>query len=372
MIYIHVPFCKSFCTYCGFYSELCRPGGRDAEFYADAVCREAERRRNDILSTAGVNTLYIGGGTPSVLPSALLEKMVRALPFPPGGYDEFTVEVNPDDLTPAYAEFLLSLGVNRLSMGVQSFNDDILRWMNRRHSVAGAIRAFRTARSAGFANISLDLIFGLPLRADGSVVLADTVWLETIDGVLGLGPEHISCYQLSVEKGSALETMIEKGSLREAPQELCRAQYDLLCSRLAAAGYQHYEVSNFALPGHKAVHNSAYWSGAPYVGLGPGAHSYDGARRRTWNSETIPGYTSEGETLSDKDLSEERIMLSLRTAAGIPLGELRRIAAPAALDAALARGLLVTTTEADSTEPRVRIPEPHFFISDSIIASLVP
>ncbi len=367
MIYIHVPFCKSFCTYCGFYSELCRPGGREFEFYADAVCREAERRRNDILSTAGVNTLYIGGGTPSVLPSQALERIVRALPFPPRGYDEFTVEVNPDDLTPAYAEFLLSLGVNRLSMGVQSLDDGILRWMNRRHSAEGAVRAFRTARSAGFENISLDLIFGLPFRADGVSVLADDVWSKTIDGILDLGPEHISCYQLSVEKGSALEGLLGRGGLAEASEEFCRGQYDALCRSLAAAGYVHYEVSNFALPGHEALHNGAYWSGAPYVGLGPGAHSFDGSRHRTWNTETLNDYAQEGETLSDRDVAAERIMLSLRTVKGIPAAELRALAGTEAVNSALEQGLLEP-----STPTNLRIPEHNLFISDSVITSLIP
>ena len=200
MIYVHVPFCKGFCTYCDFYSEIC--SGKVQKLFVEELCREIERRRSEIEGTVALNTLYIGGGTPSVLAPELMKRIADKLGY--GPYQEFTVEVNPDDITPDYAVFLKSLGVTRVSMGVQSFNDDILRWMNRRHDGACAREAFRRLRQAGFDNISIDLIYGLSQLTSG-------LWEETLDQALELVPEHISAYQLTVEEGSALAEMIEAG-----------------------------------------------------------------------------------------------------------------------------------------------------------------
>ena len=282
MIYVHVPFCRSFCTYCGFYSEICSRRGpqqvqnRIMEDYADALLDEIASRCEEITAARGSgpagespspDTLYIGGGTPSVLPPVLLERIVRALG--PATYEEFTVEVNPDDVAAGgaqYAAALRALGVNRVSMGVQSFDDGMLRWMNRRHDAAGAREAFRLLRAAGFDNISIDLIFGLSHLSDG-------LWEKTIAEALALRPEHISAYQLSVDADSALAEIVDDGRYTEASDEQCRRQYDTLCRLLADAGYVHYEISNWALPGREAVHNSAYWRRVPYIGLGPSAHS---------------------------------------------------------------------------------------------------
>ncbi|MBO4566139.1 MAG: radical SAM protein [Bacteroidales bacterium] len=260
MIYVHVPFCKSFCVYCDFYSERACP----TRAWVDEVCAEARARRNEIEATAAVDTLYFGGGTPSVLPSSWLGAIADAC----GGrsWREWTVEVNPDDVSAGYASELRALGVNRVSMGVQSLDDAMLRWMNRRHDAACARRAFEALRSAGFGNISVDVIFGV----DG--MGSDTL-LATVRELVSWRPEHISAYQLSVEEGSALGKLAREGRYSELPDEVCAEQYYLICNELAAAGYEHYEISNWALPGYRAVHNSAYWTRAPYVGLGPGAHS---------------------------------------------------------------------------------------------------
>lgn len=364
MIYVHVPFCKSFCTYCGFYSEICKGSGTAMQAYADAVCKEIEERREEIIKTSGVNTLYFGGGTPSVLPLGVFRRIVQALPFE-GPYDEFTVEMNPDDVTRDFVIGLKELGVNRISLGIQSFDDAILRWMNRRHNAAGAVNAVETIRNCGIENISIDLIFGLPQ-------LTEEGWENTISRALALRPQHISAYQLSVEEDSALEQLIARGKFTEATQEQCRQQYDALCRMLRQAGYNHYEVSNFALPGYEARHNSAYWSRAPYVGLGPGAHSFDGARTRRWNSHMTPGapcqYIWETESLTDYDVAVERLMLGLRTAAGIDAGELRAITGPCALQDALSKGLL---TPAGPQKTALRIPEDRFFVSDDIIRQLI-
>lgn len=384
MIYLHVPFCGSFCTYCDFYSEICR-GGRAFNEYADAVLKEVNDRREEIcmnMSAPGaVNTLYIGGGTPSVLPLDVLRRIVDALlssrslrrgentvgaqsPF-----EEFTVEVNPEDIVEKggeYARGLLALGVNRVSMGIQSFDDGILRWMNRRHSAAGAVEAFRILRRCGVRNISVDLIFGLSQ-------LADDVWEDTIERALELAPEHISAYQLSIEEGSALAKLVADGRYVEASDEQCRHQYDVLCQTLRQAGYYHYEISNFARPGFEAVHNSAYWSRVPYIGLGPGAHSLTGDIR-SWNSQELPHRSTDGspatysrtsETLSPEDIRVERIMLSLRTDKGLEAAELYSLADRAVINSLLSEGAL------EKQGGSIRIPESRLFTSDEIIRELI-
>ena len=384
MIYLHVPFCGSFCTYCDFYSEICR-GGRAFNEYADAVLKEVNDRREEIcmnMSAPGaVNTLYIGGGTPSVLPLDVLRRIVDALlssrslrrgentvgaqsPF-----EEFTVEVNPEDIVEKGGEYvrgLLETGVDRVSMGIQSFDDGILRWMNRRHSAAGAVEAFRILRRCGVRNISVDLIFGLSQ-------LADDVWEDTIERALELAPEHISAYQMSIEEGSALAKLVADGRYVEASDEQCRHQYDVLCQTLRQAGYHHYEISNFARPGFEAVHNSAYWSRVPYIGLGPGAHSLTGDIR-SWNSQELPHRSTDGspatysrtsETLSPEDIRVERIMLSLRTDKGLEAAELYSLADRAVINSLLSEGAL------EKQGGSIRIPESRLFTSDEILRELI-
>lgn len=394
MIYLHVPFCGSFCTYCDFYSEICR-GGRAFNEYADAVLKEVNDRREEIcmnMSAPGaVNTLYIGGGTPSVLPLDVLSRIVGAVSqterlslvteqlslvtepvevtTPTELFDEFTVEVNPEDIVEKGREYvrgLLALGVNRISMGLQSFNDDILRWMNRRHDAGNAVKAFHILRKSGVRNISIDLIFGISQ-------LTDETWKDTIEKALELSPEHISAYQLSIEEGSALAKMVADGRYVEASEEQCRHQYDVLCQTLRQAGYHHYEISNFARPGFEAVHNSAYWSRVPYIGLGPGAHSLTGDIR-SWNSQELPHRSPDGfpatysrtsETLSPEDIRVERIMLSLRTDKGLEAAELYSLADRAVINSLLSEGAL------EKQGGSIRIPESRLFTSDEIIRELI-
>lgn len=437
MIYVHIPFCKSFCTYCGFYSETSACHDR----YVEALLGEIDRRKSEFDATKDVNTLYIGGGTPSVMPLPLLCRVVEALKDESGSrnFDEFTVELNPEDVIQrgeAYAEALLGMGVTRASMGVQSFDDGILLWMNRRHDAATAVRAYRILENSGFRNISIDLIFGLPELGpdsqpkhsaslsghsdsqprhsdslpghfpdhrvkDGYVPLLDErLWRETILRALdisasGMLPSHISAYQLSVEPDSALDGMIADGRCREASEESCARQYEILCEELSAAGYHHYEISNFALPGMEARHNSAYWRHVPYVGLGPGAHSLsilpDSHRCRSWNSPDLKLYLetfaplgqrdtgcSGQEKLSPVQLGIENVMLGLRTSRGCPLSELVSACDRARLDSAISSGHLVPVPGSselsgleDSTAQYYRIPEKYFFISDGIISELL-
>ena len=438
MIYAHIPFCKSFCTYCGFYSETSVCYDR----YVEALLNEIECRKPEFEATGDVNTLYIGGGTPSVMPLPLLCRVVGALKAVSGSrdFDEFTVELNPEDVVQrgeAYAEALLRMGVTRASMGVQSFDYGILRWMNRRHDAETAVRAYRILERSGFRNVSIDLIFGLPELLAGSQpgllprhhekdgyfpLLDERLWRETILRALdisasGVLPSHISAYQLSVEPDSALERMIADGRCAEASDESCARQYEILCEELAAAGYHHYEISNFALPGREAVHNSAYWSHVPYVGLGPGAHSLsilpDGRRCRSWNNpdlklylETFEASANNGildrgsapsspngsgghermvsracgsETLSPVQMGIENIMLGLRTSRGCLLPELISVCDKTCLDSAISSGRLIPVPDnsehsgrkVDCATSYYRIPEKYFFISDGIISELL-
>lgn len=415
MIYLHVPFCGSFCTYCDFYSEICRSRQAFNE-YADAVIAEIRDRRKELemnmSAQDAVNTLYIGGGTPSVLPLDVLSRIVGAVSqterlslvtepvevtTPTELFDEFTVEVNPEDIVEKGREYvrgLLALGVNRISMGIQSFNDDILRWMNRRHDAGNAVKAFHILRESGVRNISIDLIFGISQ-------LTDETWKDTIEKALELSPEHISAYQLSIEEGSALSKMVADGRYVEASEEQCRRQYDILCRCLGRSSYHHYEISNFAKPGFEAVHNSAYWRRAPYIGLGPGAHSLTG-NVRSWNSQELPHrqqdetsscnpdrisscnpdstscqtssrnpsgklatYSRNFETLSPEDIRVERIMLSLRTDKGLKATELYSLTDSTVVDALLSEGAL------ERQGASIRIPEDHLFTSDEIIRELI-
>ena len=415
MIYLHVPFCGSFCTYCDFYSEICRSRQASNE-YADAVIAEIRDRRKELemnmSAQDAVNTLYIGGGTPSVLPLDVLSRIVGAVSqterlslvtepvevtTPTELFDEFTVEVNPEDIVEKGREYvrgLLALGVNRISMGIQSFNDDILRWMNRRHDAGNAVKAFHILRESGVRNISIDLIFGISQ-------LTDETWKDTIEKALELSPEHISAYQLSIEEGSALAKMVADGRYVEASEEQCRRQYDILCRCLGRSGYHHYEISNFAKPGFEAVHNSAYWRRAPYIGLGPGAHSLTG-NVRSWNSQELPHrqqdetsscnpdrisscnpdstscqtssrnpsgklatYSRNFETLSPENIRVERIMLSLRTDKGLKATELYSLTDSTVVDALLSEGAL------ERQGASIRIPEDHLFTSDEIVRELI-
>ena len=406
MIYIHIPYCRSFCTYCDFYSEVasrCSTYGGYAEALSAEIAARSEEIRKNVSSPSGVDTLYVGGGTPSVLPLDVFERILDALHRcgHGGPYDEFTVEVNPEDIMekgPGYVEGLLNLGVNRISMGVQSFDDGILKFMNRRHDAETARKAYAILEGAGVENISIDLIFGLPQ-------LSDVQWQDTLDKALSISgtgrlPKHISSYQLSVEPGSMLARLVEKGRFEEASEELCERQYSMLCAALRDAGYRHYEISNFALPGYEARHNSAYWKHVPYVGFGPGAHSLvspqsvsptapEGAYglrsveshySRTWNEADLNRYLEDpmgvrdGEELTGVQVVMERIMLALRTSEGIPEEFLRMHCAPHELEHALACGNLVRIPDchgAADAPCRLRIPEDRFFVSDSIIPNLV-
>ena len=307
-LYIHIPFCKSRCIYCAFYSTTSH---ELRQRYVDAVCREWQLRSREL--SAPVTTVYLGGGTPSQLTPQQLQQLLTALP---PSAPEVTVEANPDDITVKYAAILSQLGINRVSMGAQTFDDRRLRFLHRRHTSAQVAQAVQHLREAGIRNISIDLMYGFP-----DETLED--WERDIDAALALNVEHISAYCLTVEEGTALYRM----NVETVGEELEREMYYLLKDKLEAAGYEHYEISNFARPGYRSRHNSSYWQDVPYIGLGAAAHSYDG-KRRSWNVADIRQYIAavergerpyEEETLDEDTWYNDRITTALRTREGLDL-----------------------------------------------------
>lgn len=316
-IYIHVPYCRSKCLYCDFYSV----GGRhEGTAFADALLREFAARRHILDDTSGPYTLYIGGGTPSLLDTDIIRRLCSEISESIGHAPvETTVEVNPEDVTRAKSHEWRLAGINRVSMGVQSLMDAELRRVGRRHDAAKARDAFAILRD-DFDNVSLDMMFGLPLQS------VDTL-ARTIDGFLAMNPEHISAYSLMYEEGTPLTRLRAKGSIPETPDETCLEMYRQVSGRLADAGYVHYELSNYARPGYESRHNTLYWEGKPYLGLGPGAHSYDGSRRRYAMKPDVRKYVASScpeaflytEELGDTELREEMVMTRLRLRDGLDL-----------------------------------------------------
>ena len=318
-LYFHIPFCKRVCAYCDFYKSA---DLRRMDDLLAAMHRELDDRRGYPGGEA-VTTRYFGGGTPSLCtPEAirgLLDHAARL--FDCSGAEETTLEANPDDLTAEYLGGLLEAGIDRLSIGVQSFDDDCLKLMNRRHTAAQAAEAVRAAQRAGFGNITLDLIFGVPGFG------GDTL-RRSLDTALSLGVQHISAYHLTVEPDTAFGRRAAQGEFRAVDEQVSETEFLTVHETLTGAGFEHYEVSNFALPGFRARHNAAYWHGVKYLGIGPAAHSFDG-RERHWNvasvTEYIGGTPAEAETLTDRDRFNEYVMTRLRTAEGIDLREAERL-----------------------------------------------
>ena len=305
-LYIHIPFCKKRCLYCDFFSTTLLARRKE---YVDALLREWEVRKSEINDP--IRTVYFGGGTPSTLELEDIQRLIAAIDL--SSVEEVTLEMNPGDANKAYLRALREIGINRLSIGIQSFQDDLLVKIGRRHDARKAITAVREAQEAGFDNISIDLMYALPTQTMEQ-------WEADIKTALSLNVQHISCYGLMYEEGTVLTAMRDRGEVVPIDEETEIAMYDLLCERLKAAGFAHYEVSNFALPGRESKHNSSYWDGTPYIGIGAGAHSY-AENIRSWNPSDLESYISgryerEKEILTEKDLYNESVMLGLRTAKG--------------------------------------------------------
>lgn len=320
-IYIHVPFCRSKCIYCGFYSVA---NTQQKETYLSALHQEIDLRANYIQGHV-LRTVYFGGGTPSLLNSQELTDILAHLRqrFSFAYLEEITLEANPEQLTPEYCKSLRSLGINRLSIGVQSFQDHVLQFMGRRHTAKEAVCAVHNAQEAGFDNISIDLIYGVAERNDEQ-------WSEDLAIAFSLNIRHLSCYALTPEENSILYKQIENHRHAPVDDEQAARQYDILQQALPHSGFSQYEVSNFAKPGFESKHNSSYWNHTPYLGLGPSAHSFDG-RSRQWNSANITQYCKDiqngdtwagSEDLEKTDLYNEHILLGLRTREGLSLKDI--------------------------------------------------
>jgi oxygen-independent coproporphyrinogen-3 oxidase len=316
-LYIHIPFCRSRCSYCDFATGLYE--SEIAERYVNAVVQEID---SSSLSGAHVDTIYFGGGTPSLLEPAQLERILSALydRFDVAPESEITLEINPGSVTEAKLRDFRQAGINRASFGAQTFDDRELAKLGRSHTAADARRTFRDLRAAGFANVSFDLIAGLP----GQTLSG---WQRNVAEALQLAPEHLSFYLLEVHSGTPLAQHIQRGLQPEPDEDLAAVMYTSMLERAAEAGYEHYEISNLCRPGFESRHNTKYWTGTPYFGFGCSAHSYDGKSRRWSNHRDVLEYVrlveggffpiSERQDLTEEDRRAESLFLGLRLMRGV-------------------------------------------------------
>ncbi|MFI3330269.1 MAG: radical SAM family heme chaperone HemW [Rikenellaceae bacterium] len=318
-IYIHIPFCQNKCSYCDFFSVASTTHLRPI---LQTMKKEMQSQHN-FFNSKQISTIYIGGGTPSLLNPRQIEQLFSELSqhWDLTNLTEVTLEANPEDITLEYLrEIKQNTPISRLSMGIQSFDDDILKFFSRRHTAQKAEKAYYDAREAGFDNISLDLIYGVPN-------MSTQQWEYSLEKIMSLSPEHISAYHLSIEPGTKLGVKLKKGEIKPVDETVSQENYNLLCSVMRQNDYNHYEISNFAKSGKQAMHNSAYWSGEPYLGIGPGAHSYNNSTRH-WCEQNVKDYISkteyESEKLSEDDKYNEFIMLSLRQKDGVNLALLEK------------------------------------------------
>ena len=370
-IYIHIPFCKRRCIYCDFFSTT---QSDQKSTYVRALCEEL-RIRKDYLQEEDIETIYLGGGTPSQLSQKELESIFTTIYniYKVKEDAEITLEANPDDLTPEYVSMLCQLPINRISMGIQTFQENTLKLLHRRHTAQQAVEAFYRCREAGFQNISIDLMYGLP----GETL---ETWIHDLKQAIDLHPEHISAYHLIYEEGTVLWKLREECQVKEADEDLSVSLFSTLIDMLTQAGYQHYEISNFCLPGHHSQHNSSYWTGKNYLGCGPSAHSYNGVSRQ-WNVASLDKYmTGISSGQPDFELEEldlytrynDFVITSIRTCWGMPLSRLQteygeelyhyclRMAKPH-----LEQGLLELQDEV------LKLTSKGIFVSDGIMSDLL-
>lgn len=395
-LYIHVPFCKTRCHYCSFYSTAFGKAERDA--YLLALCMELAARAQDygmtIEERPSLDTIYFGGGTPSQLTSSQFQTIFAAIRehFHIREDAEITVECNPDDIVSSdrtthegkdLLSILKDLGVNRISLGIQSFDDSILHTINRRHTASQALDAIRLIHQTGIHNVSIDLIYGLPgqtlehFRRDLAKVvelLQPQRWPDGKGSAIRPAITHLSSYALSIEEGTPLYNMRARGEIHDTDDDTLHDMYSLLCATLSDAGMEHYEISNFALPHHHSRHNSRYWRQTPYIGLGPGAHSYDGKRTRQWNLPDLHSYLThpttsfDSELLTDAELYDELILTRLRTKGGLPLEMLSEEQRRHLLRCAHP---YISSNRLTLTPTHLRLSEEGIFISDTIFSDLM-
>lgn len=375
-VYVHIPFCHSKCAYCDFFST---PSRKSVEDYVDAVIKEARLRIKELMPASqngdSIETIYIGGGTPSILPLPLLRRLIEGLfdslrPLLAESIKEFTIEANPEDLSDDLINDCIALGVNRISMGVQTFDDDALLALGRRHDGDCALKALHAISASGL-NYSADLIFGLPGQTIDD-------WSRQLERLLSFRPPHFSAYLLSYEPGTRLYAQLMAGKVEEASDELAEAMYDRLISAARANGYEHYEISNYSMPGFKAKHNSSYWDGTPYLGLGVSAHSFDGLKRR-FNPNSIKDYIASInrgdkyyiiEDESEANRFNDALITALRTSNGLDLEKMRS-SFSAGIVKSFEKNLARYGRDIVSDDNRLYIPEKLWLKSDAILRDLI-
>ena len=370
-LYIHVPFCKSRCAYCDFFSSTFGDEVRSA--YVDRLCLEIKQRKCSAVESE-VATIYWGGGTPSVLTAVERNKVFKAIfdNYEIADNAEITLEANPDDVDADFVEGLWDSPVNRVSLGVQTFDDRILQTIGRRHDSSQAIKAVLRLNGHGIDNISIDLIYGLPGQSLSG-------WSDDLDKAFSLPITHLSAYSLMFEEGTRITKWRDEGRLSEVEENEIVSMYEQLISRCGKEGFEHYEISNFAKPGFRSRHNSSYWHGVAYLGFGPGAHSYNGSNERRSNNCNIQEYISSAddvphqvELLDDDAIYDEMVMTSLRTSEGIDLSHLERVYGQASKDS-----LLLTASKyiKDGTLKleggRLSFSEKGFLLSDMVMSDLM-
>lgn len=323
-IYLHIPFCEKACNYCDFHFST---SFKVKNQLIDCINQELENRKHELLGD--VKTIYFGGGTPSILAKNELVSVLNQIKKNYSIVDdvEITFECNPEDLSEKKLNELKESGVNRLSIGIQSFDNSVLKWMNRAHTADKAIACVDLAQKMGFKNISIDLIYGVPLFLNRN-------WKRDIEKAIQLNVQHISSYNLTKEKHTSLHNDVSKGKYLMPNQEVCSDQYQQLIENLAKSGFNQYEVSNFSLKGFESKHNSSYWSSIAYLGIGPSAHSYDGENIRRWNVSNNKKYIEglvdnvdyfEIETLAKFEMANEIILLGLRSDLGVSLKKIKSL-----------------------------------------------
>ncbi|MBQ8501664.1 MAG: radical SAM family heme chaperone HemW [Bacteroides sp.] len=370
-IYIHIPFCKTRCIYCDFYSTT---RNEERNRYIAALCKELEIRK-EYLHGAPIETIYLGGGTPSQLEEEDFRTIFQTIGQVYGlqAAQEITLEANPDDLTEEYITRLSRLPFNRVSIGIQTFDDRMLKLLNRRHNAEQARKAVDGLRRAGFRNISIDLIYGLPGETMGR-------WQQDLIEAIALDVEHISAYHLTYEEGTRLYRLLQTGQIHEVDEENSIQFFSTLTETLQQAGYEQYEISNFCRPGRHSRHNSAYWQGIPYLGCGPSAHSFDGMSRE-WNTASLDAYLQaiengsrnyEIEYLTPSIRYNEYIMTALRTRRGLSINHLKQqfgdrfiryflqMAAP-----------YIENQHLEKEGDTIRLSHQGIFVSDGIISDLM-
>ncbi len=322
-IYLHIPFCKSRCIYCDFYTTTQLA---NTDIYVEALVQEIKQRKDYLVDS--IQTIYLGGGTPSLLTIRQLDKLFNVLSatFDLSSVEEVTLEANPDDLNSNYLKDLVHTPINRLSVGIQSFNDEQLRKLNRRHTAQQAIEAIKKSQEFGFSNISIDLIYGLPMENKMD-------WERDISQAISLDIQHISAYHLIYEEGTPIYKSLLEGRIKEVEEDLSVQFFDYLMNSLNEASFEHYEISNFCKKGFRSMHNSSYWNGAHYLGCGPSAHSFNG-QSREWNVSSLPEYVDginsghrnfEIEVLNVTTQYNDYVITSLRRSEGIDLNYVKKV-----------------------------------------------